>query len=414
MDFSISKRAISFFLICLFLAVLNITALSAMPVIISSTSDDVGPLVRSEWIVQVGPNPIDTFRMTRLARDVPDDQLKGSMLFLPSLGTSFALYEQRDEIGFLGSSIAEYFALRGYDIYGYSPRFEGVPAGTCELGVFDCSVMAGWDLQSMVDDISFVRDHIESIHPGGEVVAGGLSLGGILAVAVANADGARYEGVFPWEGMLLSADPAVQGLNVGYCNDAQAVVGAGITFDAAGNGIFKTVAQHAASKPQGLTPIPLFPPFLTNHQVLVGGLATPTPGPISMPVPGYILTAGDPVAGELFFASEARLLRNVLTGFNDYTPTAVIRDIPCALAGIDTTHTNNLAAFTGSVLMIGGGQAFGAFMQDQLDAFTGSSDRELLLETDFGHVDHVFHPRHRKYVERPILRWVRDVFTPLP
>jgi hypothetical protein len=403
------NRAVLLSLFVLTAVGLGAAAAGAQPTIISTTASDVGPLVRTEAIVQVGPNPIDTFRMTRLARDVPPDQLRGSILFLPSLGTSFTLYEQRDASGAVGTSVAEFFALRGYDVFGYSPRFEGIPAGSCELGLFDCSVMAGWDLQSMLDDVSFIRDHIESIHPGGEVVAGGLSLGGILAVAVANADGARYAGVFPWEGMLLSDDPAVQALNTGYCNDAQAQLAAGFYFDAVGTGVFKTVAQHAAANPEGLTPIPLFPPFLTNRQVLVTTLAVPTPGAVSMPVPGYILTAGDPATGELFFASARRLLRNVLTGFNNYTPTALTRDIPCALAGIDDSHTANLGAFTGSVLMIGGGRAFGGFMQDQLDAFTGASDRRLLLEPDFGHVDHFFSPRHRRYVERPILRWLRHV-----
>ena len=397
------------FLLCLLVMSTNAAAF-ANPTIVASTSSQVGPLERSEWIVQVSPNPIDTFRMTRLARDVPPAQLKGSILFLPSLGTTFALYEQRDVHGGLGSSVAEYFALRGYDVYGYSPRFEGVPSGTCELGLFDCSAMLTWDLQSMVDDLSFVRDHIESIHPGGQVVAGGLSLGGMLAVAVANADGARYAGVFPWEGMLLSLDPAVQGLNVGYCNQGQAVVGAGIAYDGVGNGVFKSIVQHSASNPEGLTPIPLFPPFLTNQQVLVSTLSLPTPGPVSGPVPGYLLTAGDAATATLSYASESRLQENVLTAFNDYTPTPVTRDISCALAGVDSTHTNNLAAFTGSVLMIGGGQAFGAYMQDQLDAFSGASDTELLLEPDFGHVDHFFSPQHRQFVERPILRWLRGVF----
>ena len=394
------------FLFCLALAA---TTLQAQPTIVASTSSAVGPLVRSEWIVQAGPSPIDTFRMSRLTRELPAGPSRGSILLLPSLGTSFALYEQRDASGALGTSVAEFFALRGYDVFGYSPRFEGIPSGTCELGLFDCSVMLGWTLQSMVDDVGFVRDHIESIHPGGKVVAGGLSLGGILAVAVANADGARYAGVFPWEGMLLSLDPVVQTLNTDYCNTGQALVGAGIAFDGVGTSVFKTVAQHAASTPDGPTPIPLFPPFLTNRQVLVATLAVPTPGSISMPVPGYILTAGDPATGELFHASEDRLLENVLSAFASYTPNAVVRDISCALAGSDTTHTANLGSFTGSVLMIGGGRAFGGYMQDQLAAFSGASDTELRVEPDFGHVDHFFSPRHRQYVERPILRWLRDV-----
>lgn len=382
---------------------------AAQPTIIASNTTDVGPLVRSEWTVQAGPSLIDTFEMVRLARDVPADQLRGSILFLPSLGTTFALYEQRDPNGAAGSSIAEFFALRGYDVYGYSPRFEGIPAGTCEAGLFDCSVMAGWDLASMLDDISFVRDHIEQLHPGTGVVAGGLSLGGILAVAVANDDPTRYDGVFPWEGMLLSNDPDVIALNTGYCAAAEAQLAAGLVFDGVGTNVFKAVAQYAASNPDGLNPIPLFPPFLTSHQVLVATLAVPTPGAVTMPVPNYILTAGSVAEDRLFFASDEKLIENVLTAFNSYTPVVLTRDIPCSLAGIDTSHTANLGAFTGSVLMIGGGQGFGAFMQDQLDAFTGASDRTLLVEPEFGHVDHFFSLRHRRYVELPILRWLRRV-----
>lgn len=383
---------------------------AAQYLVVGTTSSDIGPLVRSEFLVQVGPHPLDNFKMTRLARNVPVEQLKGSILFLPSLGSTFALYEQRDPNGAFGSSIAEFFALRGYDVYGYSPRFEGIPAGTCETGILPCAVMADWNIQSMVDDISFVRDQIELLHPGTQIVAGGLSLGGILAVAVANNDGARYDGVFPWEGMLLSQDATVQGLNAGYCAALDAQVAGGIFFDGVGNSVFKAVNQYAVSTPDGLNTIPLFPPTLTSRQVLLLSTTVPAPGPITMPVPGYILLAGDPVEEEFTFASEARLTTNVLTTFNDYVPTPLVRDIPCALAGIDTTHTGNLSAYTGSVLMIGGGQAFGAYMQDQLDAFTGASDRHLLVEPEFGHVDHFMSPRHRRFVERPILFWMRDVF----
>lgn len=392
------------------LAILLLSAASAQAyVVIASASTQVGPLERTEWTVAASPDPIDTFKMTRLVKTVPDGPIRGSILFLPSLGTTFALYEQRDAGGGLGTSIAEFFALRNYDVYGYSPRFEGIPAGSCEVGAVDCSAMAGWDLQSMLDDISYVRDQIDLLQPGSGVVAGGLSLGGILAVAVANDDGARYDGVFPWEGMLVSDDPVVQGLNAGYCAAAEAQQMAGIIFDGVGIGVFKAVAQYARTQPGSLNTIPLFPPTLTSHQVMVLVGSLPAPGPVSMPVPGYILVAGSLAEDRFFYASEDRYLENIVSTFNNYTPIALLRDIPCALAGIDATHTGNLGAFTGSVLMIGGGHAFGGFMQDQLDAFTGTSDKMLLVEPEFGHVDHFMSPRHREFVEFPILEWLSDV-----
>lgn len=383
----------------------------AQYVVVSTASTRVAALERTEWLVAAGPNPIDGFKMTRWIKAAPGAPISGSILFLPSLGTTFALYEQRDPRGGLGSSIAEFFALRGYDVYGYSPRLEGIPAGACEAGVVDCSVMENWNMQSMLDDIAYVRDQIEILQPGKGVVAGGLSLGGILAVAVANADPTRYAGVFPWEGMLLSNDAVVQGLNTDYCAFLDGLVSAGIFVDGVGNGVFKAVAQQAEARPKALNTIPLFPPTFTAQQVLVAVSSVPTPGPISMPVPGYILVAGDLVDNRFVFASRKRYLTNVLTTFNNYVPNPLVRDISCGLAGIDTTHTSNLGAFTGSVLMIGGGQGFGAYMQDQLDAFTGASDTELLLEPDFGHVDHFMTSRHRRFVEFPILRWIRDVLN---
>ncbi len=391
------------------LVLLAATAAQAQYVAIASTQNQVGPLERTEWTVAASPDPIDTFKMTRWVKSAPGAPIRGSILFLPSLGTTFALYEQRDTHGGLGSSIAEFFALRNFDVYGYSPRYEGIPAGSCEVGAVDCSAMVGWDIQSMLDDVSYVRDQIDVLQPGAGVVAGGLSLGGILAVAVANDDGARYDGVFPWEGMLLSNDPVVQGLNAGYCAALNGLLGAGVIFDGVGNGVFKAFAQNARTRPEGLNTIPLFPPTFTHHQVLVAALSVPAPGPISMPVPGYIALAGSLPEDRFFFASEDRLLENVVGTFNNYAPNVLVRDISCALAGIDTTHTGNLGAFTGSVLMIGGGKAFGGYMQDQFDAFTGTSDKTLLLEPDFGHVDHFMSPFHRRFVERPILRWLRDV-----
>ena len=400
-----------FSLATLVVALLCLVAVSAQAqyVVIASTQDQVGPLERTEWTVAASPDPIDNFKMTRWVKRAPGANIRGSVLFLPSLGSTFALYEQRDTHGGLGSSIAEFFALRNFDVYGYSPRFEGIPAGSCEVGAVDCSAMAGWDIQSMLDDISYIRDQIDILQPGAGVVAGGLSLGGILAVAVANDDGARYDGIFPWEGMLVSNDPVVQGLNAGYCAALEAKLAAGIIFDGVGNGVFKAHAQYARTQPESLNTIPLFPPTFTSHQVMVLVGSLPAPGPISMPVPGYILLAGSLAEDRFFYASEDRYLDNILGTFNNYVANPVVRDIPCALAGIDTTHTANLGAFTGSVLMIGGGQAFGGFMQDQLDAFTGASDKTLRVEPDFGHVDHFMSPRHRIFVEIPILRWLRDV-----
>ncbi|HSL82604.1 MAG TPA: hypothetical protein VLF66_07490, partial [Thermoanaerobaculia bacterium] len=230
--------------------------------IIATATSEVGNLTLTESTVQVGPGPLDRFQMVRLTKGSSAERpghFRGTILFLPPLGSSFSFYEQADSSGAPSTSIAGFFAQRGFDVWGYVPRFVAIPAGTCEAGLFDCSVMDGWDLQSQLDDIAFLRAEIEAAHPGTKIVAGGASLGGILAVAVANAAPSDYDGVIVWEGMLASDDPAVLALNAGYCDVLEAQLAGGIVFDGVGTNVFKQVAKSAELEPGGLNILPLFP-----------------------------------------------------------------------------------------------------------------------------------------------------------
>lgn len=384
------------------------TAASGPYEIVGTAESRERNLVRTEYTVKAGNHPLDRFKMVRLVKDVPAASLRGSIFFLPPLGTTFSLYEQRDPSGAFGTSIAEYFALRNFDVYGSSPRFEGIPAGTCEAGVLDCTVMRQWDLASMVDDAAFVRSQIELLHPGTKIVTGGASLGGILAIAVANAHPDDYDGLIVWEGILHSEDPAVRALNQGYCEGLEAQLAGGVVYDGVGPNVFKEVTRNARINPSGLNPIPLFPPNLTNHQVMVLLLSTSSPGPITMPVPNYIQMNGSVAQDRLFFASEEIVYENV-SRFVSYAPIAIVRDISCSLAGVETDYVSNLDDFTGAVLMIGGGRGFGPYMEDQLDQF-GSTDKTLRVKPAFGHIDHMMTPHRRRFIERPILQWIQRVF----
>ena len=304
-------------------------------------------LIRTEYRVQVTDHPLDHFRMTRLVKDVPASQLRGSIFFFFPLGTTFGFYEQRDPNGAFGSSIAEFFALRNFDVYGYSPRFEAIPAGTCEAGFFDCSVMKTWNLESMVDDIAFVRSQIETLHPGTKIVAGGASLGGILATAVADDAPEDYDGFILWEGMLNTPDPTVRTMNQGYCAALEAQLAAGASFDSS-IGVFREVPRQAKVNPTGLTQIALFPPNLTHHQVMVLALSTPTPGPVSMPVPNYVQMNGSLAEDRLFFASEARVFENVIDRFVNYTPVVTARDVSCSTSAPSTARCWRSAAAAAS------------------------------------------------------------------
>lgn len=268
--------------------------------------------------------------------------------------------------------------------------------------------MAEWDLASMVDDIAFVRSQIEILHPGTKIVTGGASLGGILAIAVGNAHPEDFDGLIVWEGILHSADPAVRALNQGYCAAVEAQLADGVVYDGVGPNVFKEVTKNARINPSGLNPIPLFPPNLTNHQVMVLLLSTPTPGPVTMPVPNYIQMNGSVAQDRLFFASDEVVYENV-SRFVSYYPNVIARDVVCSLAGVETDYVSNLDDYKGAVLMIGGGRGFGAYMEDQLDLF-GSTDKTLRVKPGFGHIDHMMTPQRRRFIERPIFQWALGVF----
>jgi len=410
MRWTTSLRLVVLVVACATLLSTLVPMSAAGQTVVASSTARIGNLDRAASTVQVGPGPLDRFQMIRLAKAGPAARFRGSILFLPPLGSSFAFYEQRDVSGGAGTSVAGFFAERGYEVWGYEPRYVGIPAGSCEAGLVDCSVMAGWNIQSQLDDIAFIRQQIEAEHPGGAVLAGGASLGGILAVAVANDAPDDYAGVIVWEGMLASDDPGVQALNTAYCAALEAQLAGGAVYDGVGTNVFKQVVKAAELAPAAPTLNPLFPPFLTNHQLLVTLVSVPSPSPVTMPVPSYILMNGSPAEDRLFFASEPRLFDNV-GQFNAYSPNALVRDISCSLAGSETAYTANLGSFTGSVLAIGGGRGFGAYMAYQLSLF-GSDDVTFHLEPDFGHIDHFMTRRHRQYVERPIFAWAERVLGP--
>ncbi|HSS48923.1 MAG TPA: hypothetical protein VLX28_08250 [Thermoanaerobaculia bacterium] len=397
------------FVLLVLLALAAQAAFGSGPYQITGTATtQSGDLVRTEYTVRAGSHPLDRFKMVRLVKDGPGRELRGSILLLPPLGPPFSFYEQRDPNNAPGTSIAEYFALRNFDVYGYSPRFEGIPAGTCEAGVLDCSIMATWDMASMVDDIAFVRSQIEILHPGTRIVTGGASLGGMLALATANAHPNDYDGIIPWEGILFSLNPQVRSIDQGYCTTLQAQLAAGLVFDGVGGNVIKDVIKFARITPSGLTPNPLFPPTLTNHQVMVAVLAVPTPGPATMPAPNYVLMNGSLAEDRLFNASEPRVFEGI-ERFAAYAPLSLVRDVSCSLAGVEGQFTANLGSFHGSVLAIGGGRGFGPFMGDQL-ALIGSADKTFLFQPDFGHIDHFMTANHRDFVERPIFDWATRVF----
>ncbi|MFN7963945.1 MAG: hypothetical protein U0002_21965 [Thermoanaerobaculia bacterium] len=363
---------------------------------------EVGPLERTEWVVRTGPGSLDRFTMTRLTRRHGGH--RGIVLLLPPLGNPFGFFET-DESGDPLRSFAGELALRGYEVWGYSPRETGLSVPACESGAEDCSVMNGWGIAGVAADVELIRREIARLHPHEKPIVGGFSLGAMTTTAVINSHPEGYRAAMFFEGALYSADPAIRARNAVYCAQLEATLAAGIFYDGQTQPGIRFVAQLAATDPDGLSPLPGLPPGTTNHQALVAFLSLPQDGPL-WPTPGYVRVAGSVAEDRFFFASDERVF--VFSSlFNDYSATRTIRDVSCSLAG-ESTFTGNLGAFTGPVYLLEGGLASVNEMEAQADLL-GSSRITRNFIPEFGHADHWFARAHRRVLEADVLRWLRLV-----
>lgn len=374
----------------------------------------IGKFVRTDWTVQVGANPVNRFSMQRLTKDGGDageggDRGNGgdrrpraALVLLPPLGNGFSFFEV-DENGVYDRSFAAFFASRGFEVWGYSPRTTGLHAGVCESGAVDCSPMAHWGVEIVVEDVAFLRGFLARTS-GDElpVFVGGYSLGGMTTIATMNAHPHDYAGALVLEGGLYSQDPVILALNAGFCTALEAQLAAGQIFDDTTLPGIRGIVQLAASNPHGPTPLPGFPPGTTNHQVMVFLLAVPQAGPL-WPTPDFVRCVGSVPEDRFFYSTDARVIAHSVL-FNDYVDNLSIRDISCSLAG-ERTFTGNLGAFRAPVYLMGGGFGFLAQEVDMTHVL-GSTDVTRNFIPAFGHADHWFSANHRQILEQDILRWL--------
>lgn len=367
--------------------------------VVATSEEARGALLRSVLRVQDGDNPLDSFTVTRLRR--PGTSPLGVLMLLPPAGNNFGFYEW-DESGDYQRGFAAFFARRGVEVWGYSPRESALSAGQCGV-TLDCSAAAHWDLGTQLGDIAFVRALVGAARPHAKVAVAGFSLGAINTVATLDAHGADYAGAIVWEGSPWTANAAIQAYNAVFCAQLQAAVGAGILLDEQTGVGLQMLAALARNDPSGLSPFPGLPPGTTNRQAFVAALSVNQPAPVQ-PRPGYLLAVGDPVAGTFTYASAERLYTSIETGFNDVLALASLRDVSCGLAG-DARFVDDLASYGGQVLLVEAGQAFGPIMADLPGLLPNASVQRLRYDA-LGHLDAYMNPYHRLTAEGPMYLWL--------
>ena len=370
---------------------------------ISTENSIVGDdLSRTETTIQSGNNTLNRFRMTEVTKSgLPAGALKGVILLLPPLGSGFHNYEASED-GDYNKSFVAFFARRNFAVVGYSPRQHGLTAGSCESGAINCAPMADWGLATISNDVSHIRQQISLKYPGLKVVAGGLSMGSVAAMAALNAQPNDYAGAILIEGTIHDPDANVRAINANFCANFEVSLAGGVFYDGQSGPGIKALSQLAQVAPNAPTVFPGFPPGITNHQAFVLALSAPPLSPLS-PRPGYYNLAGSVVEDRFFYANESLVHANLAT-FYDYTPVRSMRDLSCGLAG-ETTFTNNLGNFNGPVIMFVAGHGFGSAMFSTAQLMT-SATVTINFEQDYGHVDYPFSEDHVQQFEHPILNWL--------
>ncbi|HEU4507446.1 MAG TPA: hypothetical protein VFR78_04355 [Pyrinomonadaceae bacterium] len=359
-------------------------------------------LSRTETTIQSGNNTLNRFRMTEVTKSgLPAGALKGVILLLPPLGSGFHNYEATED-GDYNKSFVAFFARRNFAVVGYSPRQHGLTAGSCESGAINCAPMADWGLATISSDVAHIRQQIGIKYPGLKVVAGGLSMGSIAAMAALNSQPNDYAGAILIEGTIHDPDANVRAINANFCANFDGALAGGVFYDGQSGPAVKALSQLAQVAPNAPTVFPGFPPGITNHQAIVLALSAPPLSPLS-PRPGYYNLAGSFTEDRFFYANEALVHANLAT-FYDYTPLRSLRDLSCGLAG-ETTFTNNLGNFNGPVIMFIAGHGFGSAMFSTAQLMT-SATVTINFEQDYGHVDYPFSQDHVQQFEHPILNWL--------
>lgn len=361
-------------------------------------------LRRTTFTVQVGTDPLDTFRVIRVRQRGPAHLTDAPVILVAPFGFPADFWELGT--GAYADAFAPRLALADYDVWLVDNRLAAAEPGECESGAVDCSAMQGWDQDSAIDDAMFARRLAKFFHPFKKPVIGGLSGGSSTAMATVDHHPNAFAGLFMWEGTLYSADPAVQARNAAFCAQDIALFDAGVYADPAVQG-FKTLFQLASAAPNDPSPIPVFPPGTTNLQALLFAFTLPDPNnPLNFTA-DFVRLSGNPFTTTLDYSDLDRVLTlGPLVG--NYAPIAFIRDTHCAIGGGIGKYTDDLGAFEGDVLVYGEGLGFGQMMADTAGLMT-QANVTLSINPSFGESDRYLHADWQNEALAPLIDWLANV-----
>lgn len=369
-------------------------------IVATATSAPSAEIERIEMTVQQGRDEFNRFDVIRLKS--PGGKHSTPVVLLAPFGFPAEFWEQSDD-GSYSDSFGPMVALAGHDVWLVDSRLAAAEPGQCESLAVDCSPMQDWGVQTAVSDALFVARLARAKSGGRKPVIGGLSGGSATALAAVNQRPETFSGLFLWEGTLVSDDPAIAARNAAFCEADQVTWNSGVYFDGSVQG-FQLLFSLASSDPEGLSPIPVFPPGTTNLQALLFALSFPDPSnPLNF-TETFVRFVGDPFSSSLSYSDISRVL-----GLGDivgnYAPVAFIRDTHCSIGGSETRFTDRLDRFRGDVLIFSEGRGFNTMMLDT-GARMSRANVTVDYQADFGESDRFFHVDWKTVALDPFLTWL--------
>jgi pimeloyl-ACP methyl ester carboxylesterase len=369
-------------------------------------------LHRVTTTVQIGPNPLNQFVVERVWPVGRSPRSLRPILLSPAWGLNNRSYTIGLQPGGADfeNSVAANLARGGADVFLYSSRQALVAQDSCRLSPdgpgIDCSEMASWGLQSRLDDLCFIRNQIAGEHGPVKPVIGGVSLGGLAALAEVNQHPDAYAGLILIEATIAPLPVGRREAHLQFCATLQTLLDLGIVFDnassAAGRALLDASLQHR-DESSAVT-------GFTNRQLYLATLGSPSPGPPLSPYPAGIVVIATSVPEDRFLFASEDVTASQIYNTNFYNPVRELMDITCAMGGDPSfakSFTDNLGAFTGPVLAFEAELGLGREVQSTLNLL-GSRNVQVQFDPGFGHADLFYSADHANRLEGTILRWLED------
>ena len=360
-------------------------------------------VTRVEYHISAGTNAINRFSITHVHSRGCEKQHKPPVVLLSPFLLPGSFYEVT-ESGVYSQSAAGKLAHDGYDVWLVDQRRTALTPGACEQGRADCSVMQDWDFDTLSSDGLLAVSLARALNPGKKPVVGGFSAGANTALALVNRAPHDVSGVFLYEGTFFTEDPAIVSHNQPICAQLNAALDAGTFYDASAQ-VYSVVLGLAAADPNGLSPIPGFPPNTTNQLAMLYVFSAPPPPGALSPTAGFVRCIADFSTQQFLYTNPARLFQ-VGPKFDNYASIAAVRDLACGLSGQDTHHVDNLRAFHGDLLVFVEGTGFGPAMFDTADKFVHARSVTIDHHPELGEADPYFGYAWQSTFYAPFKNWL--------